>query len=94
MESIALFDVRERLPAIFGEHGSDHVHDDIQLGLICSCYIDENVPCVQRDLAVLRVDNGRHGKNTVLRVVNDGVDWGVSDNVQISSDVFFRLKFV
>ena len=88
-----MFDVRERILAVLGEHGSDHVHDDIELGLICSRDIDEDVLCVQRDLAVLRVDNGRHGQNTVLGVVDDGVDRGVSDNVQISSNVFFRLRF-
>ena len=92
MESIALFNVRERLLAIFGEHGSDYVHDDIELGLVSSCDIDENVPCVQRYFAVFGVDDGRHGQNTVLGVINDRIDWGVSDNVQISSNVFFRLK--
>ena len=60
--------------AILREHRSDDVNDDLQLRLVRRSHVNEDVFCVQSNLAVFRIDNRRHGQNTVLCIVNDWVD--------------------
>jgi len=54
---------RERLCAIFREHSSDNVDYDIEFRLISSSNVDENVLRVQSNLAVVRIDDRRHGED-------------------------------
>lgn len=49
-------DVHERLRAVLGEHGHDHVDDDFELGQIRSRNVDEDVGRVEGDFGVVRVD--------------------------------------
>lgn len=79
--------LRVWLLAVFREHGGDNVDDNVQLGLVSSGNIYEDIARVQGDLAVLRVDNGRHRKNRVVRVVDDGVDRRVADDRQVFRQV-------
>lgn len=48
------------LCTVFRKHSGNHIHDNIELCLICSCNIDENISSVQSDFAVIRVDDRRH----------------------------------
>jgi hypothetical protein len=65
--------VRERLFAVLGEHGRHDVRDYVQFREVGCCQVNEDVARVQCDLAMLRVDDWRHGQNTILRIVYDGV---------------------
>jgi hypothetical protein len=49
--------LRERFRAILREHGHDHINDDAQLGLISSGDIDQDVPGIQCDFSLVRVDS-------------------------------------
>lgn len=49
-------DSHERLGAVFGKHGNDHVDDEIKFGSISRGDIDEDVLCVEGDFGVIRVD--------------------------------------
>lgn len=84
-------DVRVGHRTILGEHGRNDVDNDIQLRLVSRSDVDEDVLCVQRDLAVLRVDDGRHGQNSILRVVDDGIYWRITDDMEVTREMFFCL---
>lgn len=81
-----------RLSAVLGEHRSDDIHDDLELRLVCSSHIDEDVSCVESNFAMLRIDNRWHRENAVVHIVNDWIDRRISDNVQISGEVLLRLE--
>lgn len=49
-------DSRERVGAIFREHGDDHVNNVSQLSLVSGCNINENVLGLNRDLSPVGVD--------------------------------------
>lgn len=40
----------------------------------------------------LRIDDGRHGEDTILRVVDDGVGGSVSDQVQVAAQMTVVLN--
>jgi len=84
-------DVRVWHCTILGEHGRNDVNNDIQLCLVSRSDVDEDVLCIQGDLAVLRVDNGRHGQNSILRVVDDGIYWRITDDMEVTRKMFFCL---
>ena len=67
-------DLREGYLTILGEHSRDDVRDDVELGEIRGSDVDEDIPRVECDLAMLRVDDGRHREDTVFGVVDDRVD--------------------
>lgn len=69
---------------VFREHRRNDIYDNVKFRLICSRYIDEDIARVQRDFAMLRVDDRWHRQNLVLSIVNNGIHRGVPDNVQIS----------
>jgi hypothetical protein len=45
--------------SVSGEHGDEHVVDDLEFGLVCRGDFDENVLRADFDFAVLAVDDGR-----------------------------------
>lgn len=49
-------DSHERLGAVFGEHGHDHVDNEVELRRIGGSDIDEDVLRVEGDLSVVRID--------------------------------------
>lgn len=57
---LRIYNLRERFRTIFREHSGNYVNDNIELGLISSGNIDEDIFCVERYLAVFRIDDGRH----------------------------------
>jgi len=59
-------DLRERLCAVFREHGGDNVDHDVEFRLISRGNVDKNVLGVQSNLAVVRIDDGRHGENLIF----------------------------
>jgi len=84
-------DVRVGHRTILGEHGCNDVDNNIQLRLVSRSDVDEDVLCVQGDLAMLRVDDGRHGQNSILRVVDDGIYWRITDDMEVTREMFFCL---
>ena len=75
--------IRVRFLAVFGEHRCDNVDDDAQLGEVCSCHVYPNVTGVQSDLAVVRVDDRRHGCDLSRRIIDDRVYGRVFDDMEI-----------
>ena len=70
----------ERLVAIFGEHGDDHVQYDFGFGQICGRAFDEDIPRIERDFRVIPVDDRRHGKNHAIGVVDHWIYWRIADD--------------
>lgn len=66
-------DARISLLTVLGEHSRDHVHDDVKLGLVRRGDIDEDVPRVQGDLAMLGIDDRWHREDAILRIVDDRI---------------------
>lgn len=66
--------IRERFCAVFREHRRDDVDNDIKLGLVSGGDINENVFSIERDFAMVGVDDGRHREYAILGIVNDGID--------------------
>ena len=83
---------RIRVFTILGEHHCDDVDNDSELRLVCGCHIEEDVACIECDFRMLGVDDRRHRKNVIMGVVNNGVDGGVPDDMEIPSEVFLRLR--
>ena len=52
--------LREGFRTIFGKHGSNNVYNNVELGLISSGNIDENIFCVEGYFAMFRIDDRRH----------------------------------
>lgn len=65
--------------------------NNVQLGLVESSDLNENVLGVQADLGMVTVDNGRQRANSLLGVVNDWVDWAVSNDVQVFAQLLMLL---
>jgi len=84
--------VREWFFAILGKHRRDDVNHDIELCLICRGAIDEDIPCIQSNLAVFRVNNRWHRKDNILRIVDYGIYRGIADDMEVSCQMFFSLK--
>lgn len=82
---------RERLAAILRKHSGHHIDNDVELRLIGSCNINEDVASVESDFGMFRVDDGGHRKNSLLRVVDDWVDWRALDDMQITGKMFLVL---
>lgn len=72
--------LREWLFAVFGEHGCNDVDYDVELCLVRSGHINENVSGVESDFTVLRVDDWRHGEHCLVLVVNDGIYFRIPDD--------------
>lgn len=85
--------IRKGFLAIFCEHHNHHVDNDRQFSSVSCGGVNEHVPCVKRDLRVFRVDDGWHRQDSVLRVINDGVNWGLADNRQVAREVFLGLLY-
>jgi hypothetical protein len=62
--------------------------------LVGGCDINEDVPGVECDFAVLRVDDWGHREYLVVRIVYDGVDRGVANYGKIFCKVLFRLEIM
>ncbi len=73
----------KRFSAVLAEHGNDDVDHDPQLRLVNSSSIDEDVLRVERDLRVVRVDNGWHTQHLSVAIVDDGVDGRITNDVQV-----------
>jgi len=76
--------IRKGFLAVFCEHHYNRVDNDRQFSGVSRGRINEHVPCVERDLRVLRVDDRWHRQDIVLGVVNDGVDRRVTDYRQVA----------
>lgn len=69
------FDIRIWHFAIFREHRSNYVDDDLQFGVIRGRYINEDVSGIERNFAMFRVYDGGHRKNLIYGVVDNGIYW-------------------
>ena len=77
--------------AVLGEHGRDHIHNDVKLGLVRRGDVDEDVPSAQGNLAVFRIDDRWHREDAVLRVVDDRIHRRIADDVQVPRKVLLSL---
>ena len=75
---------REGLRGILGEHGDEDVVDYLGFRFVCGCYVDEDVAGFEADFGVVGVDYRGHGTDSSVCVEDDGVDWRVSDYVEIA----------
>lgn len=41
---------------------------------------------------MFRIDNRRHRENAVLSVINDWINWRISDDMQVSGEVLLGLR--
>ena len=75
---------REGLRGVLGEHGDEDVIDYLGFRFVCGCYVDEDVAGLEADFGVVGVDYWGHGADSSVRVEDDGVNWRVSDYVEIA----------
>jgi hypothetical protein len=76
----------------YNEYTYNNIEDNLCFGQIGSSGFDENVFGGQADLGVIAVDDGRHGQDHVVRIVDDRVHWTVLDDRQVSFQVTVGLK--
>lgn len=76
---------------VAAEHGYQHVIYDFDFCFVLGCDLDEDVFCLERDLAVVAVDDGRQGEHGSVCVVDDGIDGRVSNNVEVPTEMFVFL---
>lgn len=83
--------MRANLPvrhlAILGEHSRKDVGHNCKFSLVGRRDFDKDVSRIERDLGVLRVDDGRHRQYYVVLVVDNRVNGGVFDNVQVAGQM-------
>lgn len=81
----------EGLAAVLGEHCADDLVDEFELGLVCCGDVDEDVGGVERDFGVIAVDDWGHREHLAVLVVDDGVDWGITDDGKEFREMFVFL---
>lgn len=74
-----------------GEHSDHHSVHNLELCLIESSNLNEDVGGVHGDLRVVAVDDGRKRANSALRVVDDRVHRGVTNDVQVFAQLLVLL---
>lgn len=83
--------LRERLSCVLREHcGNDSVHN-LQLRLVKTGHFDEDILSVDGNLRMVSVDDRRQRADSAIRVIDDGVDRRVPDNVQVFTQVLVFL---
>lgn len=73
------------------EHGDHHAVHNLKFRLVSRSHFDEDVGSVHRDLGVVAVDDRRQRANGAVGVVDDRVDRGVADDVQILAQLLVLL---
>ncbi len=71
-----------------GDHGVQHHRGALEVG---ASALYEHVLRVQGDLALVAIDDGRHGEDGALRVVDDGIDGAVPDDGQVGLQMTVSL---
>lgn len=83
--------LRERLFAILREHGCDHIDNNLKLCVVRGSNIYKDVPCVERDFTVFRVDDRRERENAILFVIYDWVDGCITDDGEVLCEMLVAL---
>lgn len=83
--------LREGLRSVSGEHSYHHSVHNLELCLIEGSNLDEDIGGVHRDLRVVTVDDRRKRTNGALRVVDDRVNRGVANDVQVFAQLLMFL---
>ena len=82
----------EGVGCVLGEHGDEDVVDDFGFGFVGGGDVDEDVAGFGADFRVVRVYDWGHGADGSVGVEDDGVDWGVSDYVEVAGEMFVVLR--
>mmetsp|Transcript_17156 Transcript_17156/g.27056 ORF Transcript_17156/g.27056 Transcript_17156/m.27056 type:complete len:665 (+) Transcript_17156:249-2243(+) len=69
--------------AVLGEHGDHGVQHDVGLGEVRGRALDEHIPGVKGDLAMITINDWWQRHHPVLGVVDDGVGGGVVNEAHI-----------
>lgn len=83
----------EGVGGVLGEHGDEDVVDDFGFGFVGGGYVDEDVAGLGADFRVVGIYYWGHGADGSVGVEDDGVDWGVSDYVEVAGEVFVILQY-
>lgn len=75
------------LGGVLGKHGDQLVDNNLDLSLVGTGEIKENVSGVQGDLCAVTVDDGGHGKDVAISIVESRVDRRVTDDVKVLSKI-------
>lgn len=73
------------------EHGHNDPVNNLNLRLVQGGDLDEDVLGVQGDLGVITIDDRGKRADGSLRVVDDWVDGGIADNVEVLAQVLVFL---
>lgn len=65
--------------------------DNFDLGLVGGGDFDENVLGVERDLAVVSVDDWRQREDCSVGIVDYGVYWRIADDVEETAEMLVFL---
>lgn len=76
---------------VLGEHGDKDVVDYLGFCLVCRCYINEDIACFGADFGVIGIDYWGHGADCSIGVKNNRIHRGVSNDVEVSREVFVVL---
>ena len=69
-----------------------NIEHNLGFGEVGGRRLDEDVFGVEADLGVIAVDDGRHGQDDAVRIVDDRVDGAVLDDGQICFQVAVSLE--
>lgn len=83
--------LRKWLRSILREHRNHDLGHDIQLCLINSCDLNEDILGIKGNLRVITINDGWQRANGSLRVVDDRVDWRVPDDMEEFAQVLVFL---
>ena len=74
----------EGVGGVLREHGDEDIVDDFGFGFVGSGDVDEDVTGLEADFRVVGVYYWGHGADCSVGVKDDGVDWRVSDYMQVA----------
>ena len=87
--SIRVYDTNrlnnEWLCTVFREHRNQVGNHNVQLRLVQSSHINKHILRVELNLGMVRINNGRHGQNTLLLVENNRINRTVTNDVQVAA---------
>lgn len=84
-------DLRERFIRVLRKHRDHDTVHDLNFRLVCGSNLHEDIPRIHGNLRVITVDDRWQRADSLLRIIDDRVHGGVTDDMEESTQVFIFL---